>query len=53
MMAIRTKTIGKSEDLKDFLMVLNLKEHTAEDISPVRTREIFVSNKLIEKSKKK
>lgn len=42
----------KSEDLKDFPMVLNLKEYAEEDISPVCGRVIWILNRMIEKNKK-
>jgi hypothetical protein len=40
----------KTEELKDFPMVLNLKEYEHEDISPIRGRVIWALNRLIEKS---
>ncbi|MHA1274633.1 MAG: S24/S26 family peptidase, partial [Promethearchaeota archaeon] len=43
----------KTEELRDYPMVLDLKEYTEADISPVRGRVIWVLNRLIEKSKKK
>jgi len=43
----------KSEELKDYPMVLDLKEYTEADISPVKGRVIWVLNRLIEKPKKK
>jgi len=43
----------KSEDLKDFPMVLNLKEYEEEDISPVCGRVIWILNRMIEKKNKK
>ena len=42
----------KTEELKDYPMVLNLQEYTEADISPVRGRVIWVLNRLIEKPKK-
>jgi len=42
----------KAEDLKDFPMVLNLKEYEHDGVSPVRGRVIWVLNRLIEKPKK-
>jgi len=42
----------KTEDLKDYPMVLNLKEYAEEDISPVCGRVIWVLNRMIEKNKK-
>ena len=43
----------KTEELRDYPMVLDLKEYTEADISPVRGRVIWVLNRLIEKPKKK
>ncbi len=51
--ATKDKDDRKLEYLKDYPMVLKLKEYTAEDVSHVRGRVIWVFNKLIEKSKKK
>jgi len=42
----------KTEDLKDYPMVLNLEEYGEEDISPVCGRVIWVLNRMIEKKKK-
>ena len=39
----------KSEDLRDFPMVLNLEEYGEEDISPVCGRVIWVLNRMIAK----
>ena len=41
----------KTEHLKDFPMVLNLKEYGHDGVSPVRGRVIWVLNRLIEKIK--
>jgi len=43
----------KTEELRDYPMVLDLKEYTEADISPIRGRVIWVLNRLIEKPKKK
>ena len=43
----------KTEDLKDFPMVLDLQEYSDEDVSPVCGRVIWVLNRLIEQGKKK
>jgi len=42
----------KTDDLKDFPMVLNLKEYEHDDVSPIRGRVIWVLNRMIEKSEK-
>ena len=47
------KEARKTEELRDYPMVLDLKEYTEADISPIRGRVIWVLNRLIEKPKKK
>lgn len=42
----------KTENLKDFPMVLNLKEYSEEGISPVCGRVIWILNKIIENNKR-
>lgn len=41
----------ETEELKDFPMVINLREYEHEDISPIRGRVIWVLNRFIEKLK--
>ncbi len=41
----------KSDELKDYPMVLDLKEYEHEELTPIRGRVIWVLNRLIEKSK--
>jgi hypothetical protein len=43
----------KTEELRDYPMVLDLKEYSEADISPSRGRVFWVLNRLIEKPKKK
>ncbi|MCJ7746920.1 MAG: hypothetical protein MUP27_04185 [Desulfobacterales bacterium] len=44
--------VRKTEELKDFPMVLSLKDYEAEEICPIRGRVIWVLNRLVEKPKK-